>query len=179
MDQKLSRTGEGGERPLFGSARGFGLLEQDKYLSRIRVASRLPLREDEHAITRDLEDATASLQQVDLRTWVPGADLGRQTGGPGFVVSDDAITDGDMHRRRSGGTALRRRFQSKDAIDSSGNRYAGEIGEPTNHRVLSGHDPAEGIELLLHVCRGLPKLGHHVTDLDQSLGDLQVLLAGG
>jgi hypothetical protein len=68
----------------------------------MRVPPRLLLREDEDAVALHVEDAAASLEKVDLRVGVARADLGSQTGGPRLVVSDDAISDRDVHVRFGG-----------------------------------------------------------------------------
>jgi hypothetical protein len=55
------------------------------------------LREDENTIAHDLEDAATALEQLHGGVGVFRRDLGRQTGGPGFIVSDDAVANGDVH----------------------------------------------------------------------------------
>ena len=45
----------------------------------------------------DLEHAARGLDQLDLGVRVCVTNLGRQTGSPGFVVSDDAEFDGNAH----------------------------------------------------------------------------------
>lgn len=61
------------------------------------MAPERPLREYEHAISGDFEDATTSLEHLHRGLGVRLPNLGRQTGGPGFVVSNDAVTDRDVH----------------------------------------------------------------------------------
>ena len=53
----------------------------------------------EHTLSVDthFKDTTGRLYQLDLSVGVAIAYLGRQTGGPWFVVSDDAEFDGDGH----------------------------------------------------------------------------------
>lgn len=55
------------------------------------------LGKDEHAVPADFEHSPTPLQELDGCVRICLANLGRQTGGPGFVVSNDAVTDGDMH----------------------------------------------------------------------------------
>jgi hypothetical protein len=61
------------------------------------VASHDLLGEHAAPIDLDLEHATRRLDQLDVSVRVVLADLGRQTGGPGLVVSDDAVFDRDAH----------------------------------------------------------------------------------
>lgn len=53
------------------------------------------LREDEVVVDRHLEDAAVALHQLGVQ---PEAllDLGRQTDGPRFVVSTDAVLNDDL-----------------------------------------------------------------------------------
>lgn len=55
------------------------------------------LGKDRRAVYSDLEDAAGGLGQLDHRLRVFPRELGRQTGGPGLVVSDDAVFDTDLH----------------------------------------------------------------------------------
>jgi hypothetical protein len=61
------------------------------------VALERPLGEHQHAVFRNFEHASASLQQLHRRLGIRGANLGRQTGGPWFVVSNDAVANRDVH----------------------------------------------------------------------------------
>lgn len=71
---------------------------QQRYdLAGVRVSPGLLLRKDERAIALHLEYPTAPLEEIDSRIGESRVDLGRQTGGPWFVVSDDAVSDGDVH----------------------------------------------------------------------------------
>jgi len=54
------------------------------------------LRENHVAVHLDVKNAAASLDEIDLRAELP-LDIGRQPGGPGQVVSLDAVFDGDVH----------------------------------------------------------------------------------
>jgi len=49
------------------------------------------------ALHFDVEDPAGGLDELDLRVRKGAADLGRQTGGPGFVVSNDAVLNGYAH----------------------------------------------------------------------------------
>jgi hypothetical protein len=53
----------------------------------------------EHAapVHLDFEHATRRLDQLHVGVRVGLADLGRQTGGPRLIVSDDAVFDRDAH----------------------------------------------------------------------------------
>ena len=55
------------------------------------------LGEDEIAIHRHLEYPTGRLDKADLGIRVGLLQLGRQTGSPRFVVSDNAILDHHLH----------------------------------------------------------------------------------
>jgi hypothetical protein len=60
-----------------------------------RESTLLVAGEDRIAVENDLEDASAPRYQ--LRTYADRRfDRGRQTGGTGLVVSDDAVCDGDV-----------------------------------------------------------------------------------
>jgi hypothetical protein len=58
------------------------------------------LGEDHNAVAIHLEYTAASLEQLDCRSGKGFANLGRQTGSPRFVVSDDAVPDRDVHGDR-------------------------------------------------------------------------------
>jgi hypothetical protein len=71
------------------------------------------LGEYEHSVLGDFEHAAAPLQQLHAGFWKSGSNLGRQTGGPRFVVSNDAVTDGDDHdSARSEGKARSDKHES-------------------------------------------------------------------
>ena len=55
------------------------------------------LGEDPTSVDVDLEDAARRLDQPHVSVREGIAELGRQTGGPRLVVSDDAVFDGDGH----------------------------------------------------------------------------------
>ena len=55
------------------------------------------LREHEIAVNRHLEYPTGRLDQPDLGVRIGLLQLGRQTGGSGLVVSDNAILDRHLH----------------------------------------------------------------------------------
>jgi hypothetical protein len=55
------------------------------------------LGENAPSIQIDLEYPAGRLDQPDLGLGERGPNLGRQTGGPGFIVSDDAEFDRDAH----------------------------------------------------------------------------------
>jgi len=61
------------------------------------VATDTLLGEDDAAVHLHFEDAAGGLDEFDIRVGKRVAKLGRQTGGPRFVVSDDAVLDRDLH----------------------------------------------------------------------------------
>jgi hypothetical protein len=73
------------------------LLHQPQHFAGLRMASQGLLREDATPVDLHLEHAARRLNQLHVSVGVGLADLGRQTGGPGLVVSDDAVFDGDAH----------------------------------------------------------------------------------
>ena len=73
------------------------LTDDLEHLSRLGVAPEGSLREDEIAVDHDLEQTPGRLHELHLGIRVFLFDLRRQTGGPGPVVSDDAILDADSH----------------------------------------------------------------------------------
>ena len=62
-----------------------------------RVPAELLLREDEATVDDHLEHAAARVDESDLGLGVLLFQHGRQTGGSGPVVSDDAVFDRDVH----------------------------------------------------------------------------------
>jgi len=73
--------------------------DQLEHLTRLGVASGLQLGIDQVAVNRYFEGTTGALDELYGRVRERLLDLGRQTGGPGFIVSDDAILNGDVHHR--------------------------------------------------------------------------------
>jgi hypothetical protein len=55
------------------------------------------LRKQPASLDFDLEHASRRLDELYVRLRVGLADFGRQTGSPGFVVSNDAVFDHDTH----------------------------------------------------------------------------------
>jgi hypothetical protein len=58
------------------------------------------LREYEIPVHGYLEQATRRFDQTHLGIGISFLQLGRQTGGAGFIVSDNAILDGHLHGAR-------------------------------------------------------------------------------
>ncbi len=110
------------------------------------VTMQLPLREDQHAVARHLEDAATSLEQIDPGFGVPFANLGRQTDGPWFVVSDDAIADGDVHGHVDEGEHLSRR-----TYFSGWNYHTRQIRQLPDNRIAFCDLDTQRIDLLLEV----------------------------
>jgi hypothetical protein len=73
---------------------GGGDLLQD--LAQLRPATRLPLREDEIAVERDVELTAGTLGQRGINA-ASLLDLGCQTGSPGEIVSLNAVGDLELH----------------------------------------------------------------------------------
>jgi hypothetical protein len=71
--------------------------DQPDDFARLGVPPELLFREDELAVYHDLEYAAGRLNQQDLGIGKRATQLGRQTGGPRFVVSNDAVFDRDTH----------------------------------------------------------------------------------
>jgi hypothetical protein len=76
---------------------GGRLSDQRDDFAGLGVAFRVFLGVHAPAVHLDLEDASGGLNQSHFSVGKCVADLGRQTGGPRFVVSDDAVFDGDGH----------------------------------------------------------------------------------
>ncbi len=70
---------------------------QPEDLSGLRVSSQRLLGEHELAVNHDLEHAARRLDELHSGLRVRPLDLGRQTGGPGLVPSDDAVLDAHPH----------------------------------------------------------------------------------
>ncbi len=79
---------------------GPGLLEQPDHLALVGMALQRLLREYAAAIHLYLEHAARRLDELDLRLRKGLADLGRQTGSPWLIVSDDAEFDRHAHGSR-------------------------------------------------------------------------------
>ena len=71
--------------------------DRPKDLTRLRVAPQLLLGEDDGVVHRHLEHTSRRLDECDVGVRVSLADLGRQTGGPWLVVSNDEVLDRDAH----------------------------------------------------------------------------------
>ena len=70
--------------------------EPEHFAGRGVAAARL-LGKEQLAVEGHLEDAARALDQRDLQPGECFAELGRQTGGPWLVVSDDAELDRELH----------------------------------------------------------------------------------
>ena len=117
------------------------------------MAPKRALRKDGDTVTHDLENAAAPLEQVDLRPRVLRPNLGRQTGGPGFVVSDHAIANGDVHSEGTeNGEHDNCILLAVPALLRLGrDPYPREIRQLFDGRVTLHHDLAERIELRLQI----------------------------
>ena len=65
--------------------------------SGLGVAFQLLLGEEQSTVHHHFEHAPRRLQQLDVGVWESATQLGRQTGGPGLVVSNDAVFDRHAH----------------------------------------------------------------------------------
>src|SRR5262245_43852429 len=83
--------------PPCSNSRPWALSNQLHYFTRVRVPSHLILGEDQFSVYRDLEYSDRGFDQAHLSTGVVSLNLGRQTGGPGFIVSGNAILNADLH----------------------------------------------------------------------------------
>lgn len=72
-------------------------LHELQNLTLVGVPAQLLLGKHEPAVDRNLEQSPGCLDQAHLGIWILLANLGRQTGGPGLVVSDDAILYRHLH----------------------------------------------------------------------------------
>jgi len=63
------------------------------------VAPHGPLGKDQRLVRRDVEDAAGRRNHLHFGIGKRVAQLSRQTGGSGLVVSDDAILDANAHRK--------------------------------------------------------------------------------
>ena len=73
------------------------LAEQANDLAWLRVSAELGLLEHRNAVLEDLEPTARTRLELDVRAWKSLRELGRQTGGPGLVVSKRAVFDRDRH----------------------------------------------------------------------------------
>jgi hypothetical protein len=71
--------------------------KQPDNLAGVGVSAQRALGKNQHTVAGNFEDATASLQHLDGRVGICLTNLGRQTGGLRFVISNDAIADRYMH----------------------------------------------------------------------------------
>jgi hypothetical protein len=81
--------------------------DEVEHFAGIGVAAQRLLREHQVAVYGDFEHATGGLDELDLGVGVGFLHLGRQPGGPWFVVSNDAVLDRNLHVPARG---LRKKF---------------------------------------------------------------------
>ena len=70
---------------------------ETQYLPGLGVAAEGLLRKDLPAVDVDLEHAAGGFDQLHLGLRVGLTNLGRQTGSPGLVISNDAVFNRDAH----------------------------------------------------------------------------------
>jgi hypothetical protein len=73
------------------------LFEERDYFSRFCMTPRLRLLVNRDAVAQNLETSSLRRDELNRRNRKSFANLGRQTGGPRFVVSERAVLDGDFH----------------------------------------------------------------------------------
>lgn len=73
------------------------MLDEAHDFTRLGVAFRALLGKDDAAVHFHLERTAGGLDELHFRVREGVANLGRQTGGPRFVVSDDAELDRHLH----------------------------------------------------------------------------------
>lgn len=83
------------------------LAQQVENFPRLRMAPQFGLFENWGPVNNDLESALAGRDHRDFDAGVRLTKRGRQTGGPGLVVSNDAIFDRNRHRGLEINVALR------------------------------------------------------------------------
>jgi|ERR1051325_9461266 hypothetical protein len=94
------RSIEPGVGTLAGSGPGAGLPQQPYHLTLVGVPLQRLLGKHPAAVHLDFEHAAGGLDELDLGVREGLADLGRQTGSPWLVVSNDAEFDRDSHASR-------------------------------------------------------------------------------
>ena len=73
---------------------------QPNDFSGLRMPAERLLGKHDRVIHGHFKHTAARGSQSDLRVWPTIPQRGRQTDGPGFVVSDGAVFDGDAHAGR-------------------------------------------------------------------------------
>jgi hypothetical protein len=71
--------------------------EQPEDFSRFCVTAFPGLRKHQFPVHRHIENASGGFHHHSFHVGEFPPQLGRQTGGPGFIVSNDAILDGHFH----------------------------------------------------------------------------------
>jgi hypothetical protein len=75
---------------------------QPKHFARLSMSTERLLGEHDRVIHGHFKHTAAGRSQTDLRLWPTIPQRGRQTDGPGLVVSDGAEFDGETHREDRG-----------------------------------------------------------------------------
>jgi hypothetical protein len=88
---------ERGGGAVAGSRASALLLQQTDDLAPRRVTAGLRFLENRVPVAHHLEPSATRRHELDLRLREPLTNLGRQTGGPRFVVSHRAVFDRDSH----------------------------------------------------------------------------------
>jgi hypothetical protein len=74
-----------------------GRCQQAQHFPGLRVPPQCLLGKDQHAVPLDLEPSAAGLDQFEFDVGIFLANLRRQTGSAGLVVSHHAEFDADVH----------------------------------------------------------------------------------
>jgi hypothetical protein len=80
------------------------LIHEGHHFAGLGVTTKLLFRENELPVYRDFEQPTRRFDEPDIGVRKPRSNLGRQTGGPRFIVSDDAILNRNSHLANSVGS---------------------------------------------------------------------------
>jgi len=73
------------------------VLDRIDHLARLGMAPLGTFGKHQRSIDSHLEHAAGGLDQLDVGLGPRPRELGRQTGGPGLIVSDQAVFDRDAH----------------------------------------------------------------------------------
>jgi len=85
-----------GQRSFFGASAGEAISKFAFDLSMLREATRHVLGIEQLVIEFDIEDATASFDELSVQAEFL-LNFCRQTGGSGLIISNDAIFNGELH----------------------------------------------------------------------------------
>jgi hypothetical protein len=113
--------------------------QESQYLARFRVAAKLRFLEDRRSVARDLEPSATGRPERHVRAREMLPQLGRQTDGPGFVASNGAVLDLDIHGIRI--------ISIPNTTSQAGDSR--QVHQFLDDRVLLCHHELQGVDLLL------------------------------